>query len=217
MRWNSAWVVVCGLALIAACDDPAFSGTTDSAVHDGGDAGATKHDAAIPGDAPSSDAGVETDSATVEPDAASDDGSVMLPDDAGATPDSGYPCTTTFYRDADGDGFGDPATELISCTAPTGYVANGSDCYDANKDAHPGQEMWFVPNRGDGSYDYDCDGEQTPVTTTLMTCTPNPNKAGWATAVAPGCGETASYHLIDPNADPHNSCGNNDLTAQRCH
>jgi hypothetical protein len=33
----------------------------------------------------------------------------------------------TFYRDADGDGAGDPAKPLQACSAPEGYVANSSD------------------------------------------------------------------------------------------
>lgn len=33
-----------------------------------------------------------------------------------------------------------------------------ADCYDSNALAHPGQTAWFSDNRGDGSYDYDCNG-----------------------------------------------------------
>ena len=45
-----------------------------------------------------------------------------------------------FYRDADGDGFGDPGSSMPSCdgTAPAGYVADGTDCNDAAASAHPG-------------------------------------------------------------------------------
>jgi hypothetical protein len=37
---------------------------------------------------------------------------------------------TTWYADADGDGYGDTTTATDSCDAPTGYVDNGSDCND---------------------------------------------------------------------------------------
>jgi hypothetical protein len=43
------------------------------------------------------------------------------------------PCTpSTWYADADGDGFGNVSTTLSYCTQPYGYVANSTDCDDAN-------------------------------------------------------------------------------------
>jgi hypothetical protein len=44
------------------------------------------------------------------------------------------------YRDADGDGYGDPGVSIPSCdgTIPAGYVADHSDCNDASASAHPG-------------------------------------------------------------------------------
>lgn len=42
-----------------------------------------------------------------------------------------------FYRDADGDGYGNPKIKSISCEAPPGYVANSNDCNDANANIHP--------------------------------------------------------------------------------
>lgn len=35
---------------------------------------------------------------------------------------------TTWYNDADADGFGDPASPITACTRPFGYAANGLDC-----------------------------------------------------------------------------------------
>jgi hypothetical protein len=50
------------------------------------------------------------------------------------------PTPATFYRDQDGDGFGDPGRPRGTCdgTVPSGYVANTSDCDDANASVHPG-------------------------------------------------------------------------------
>jgi chitinase len=44
---------------------------------------------------------------------------------------------TTFFRDEDGDGFGNPAKPLQACSAPEGYAANMSDTDDANPKVHP--------------------------------------------------------------------------------
>ena len=38
---------------------------------------------------------------------------------------------TTFYRDADGDGFGQMSMSMTACDRPTGYVADNTDCDDA--------------------------------------------------------------------------------------
>jgi hypothetical protein len=46
--------------------------------------------------------------------------------------------TTTFYQDADGDGFGNRQADLEACTAPSGYTADFSDCNDTNANANPG-------------------------------------------------------------------------------
>lgn len=44
---------------------------------------------------------------------------------------------TPWYRDADGDGYGDPSSTVIACSAPEGYVENGEDCADGDGAIHP--------------------------------------------------------------------------------
>ncbi len=41
------------------------------------------------------------------------------------------------------------------------YVQSNDDCYDNNINAYPGQTQYFPGDRGDGSYDYNCDGNET--------------------------------------------------------
>ena len=69
--------------------------------------------------------------------------------------DSSIDTTTqmTFYTDADGDGYGDLATEMMACDAVDGAVDNGDDCNDADAMVHPMAEEMAA----DG-IDQDCDG-----------------------------------------------------------
>lgn len=60
---------------------------------------------------------------------------------------------STFYRDADGDGFGDARNSATTCQIPSsGFVSVATDCDDSRADANP-QAMETCNNRDD-----DCDG-----------------------------------------------------------
>ncbi len=74
-----------------------------------------------------------------------------------------------FYKDGDIDSFGDPdpAKAVVGCVGaapPAGFVTDNTDCDDANKDAKPGQGLFFDVPRANGSYDYNCDKVETPGT-----------------------------------------------------
>src|ERR1041385_3254697 len=45
---------------------------------------------------------------------------------------------STFYRDADGDAYGNASVTAQACSAPSGYVADATDCDDAHSSVHPG-------------------------------------------------------------------------------
>ena len=44
---------------------------------------------------------------------------------------------TTRYADTDGDGYGDPAVRQKSCTQPTDYVLDNTDCDDTDATIKP--------------------------------------------------------------------------------
>lgn len=65
-----------------------------------------------------------------------------------------------WYRDGDADGYGDPAQATESCAPLVGYVADNTDCNDADSASHPGA----ADVAGDG-VDRDCDGSDAASTT----------------------------------------------------
>jgi hypothetical protein len=64
-----------------------------------------------------------------------------IDDDCDGLVDDADPNVTgrpTWYRDADGDGYGNAAITQPACAQPAGYVANDTDCNDADAAIHPG-------------------------------------------------------------------------------
>ena len=79
-----------------------------------------------------------------------DDDCDGLVDDADDAPSEPLP----WYRDADGDGYGDPLHVVAACLAPTGYVAVGiEDCDDTDAERAPD-----AVERCLNGTDDDCDG-----------------------------------------------------------
>jgi hypothetical protein len=60
--------------------------------------------------------------------------------------------TNTYYRDDDGDGYGDPDDSQEACSTPSGYVSNDDDCDDGDSSVNPA-----ATEVCDGD-DNDCDG-----------------------------------------------------------
>lgn len=103
----------------------------------------TIEDAALDGgaeDAPSSVDGGSPDAGTGSRDAGTDACAAESCDgvdqDCDGRIDEDLPALPS-YRDADGDGHGDPAVPSASCRMPAGYVATSSDCDDGDPAVHP--------------------------------------------------------------------------------
>ncbi len=56
---------------------------------------------------------------------------------------------STWYADADGDGYGDPDSAVVSCEPPSGYVSDARDCDDADAARNP-DTTWYIDFDGDG-------------------------------------------------------------------
>ncbi|MFH1466506.1 MAG: MopE-related protein [Pseudomonadota bacterium] len=67
----------------------------------------------------------------------------------------------TWYQDADSDGYGEATDASVACAAPTGFVADGSDCDDDDAMVHPGatETCNGVDDDCDGAIDPDLDGD----------------------------------------------------------
>ena len=60
--------------------------------------------------------------------------------DTAPVEDSAVYESSTWYPDDDGDGYGDDEAPAESPNQPTGYVAQGGDCDDADATVHPGAQ-----------------------------------------------------------------------------
>ncbi|MDG1479042.1 MAG: MopE-related protein [Myxococcota bacterium] len=70
--------------------------------------------------------------------------------------------TTVFYDDADGDGFGDASSSVVSCEAPSGYLTDDTDCDDTDAAINPDADEPC------GSGDLDCDGAEADTCTSCL-------------------------------------------------
>lgn len=118
---------------------------------------------------------------------------------------------TCWVTDSDSDNYS-PAPNTCYTSGGAGRVrkyqltATTTDCYDSNANAKPGQLNFFTTNRGDGSYDYDCDSDQQkqdPTTYTCSACTNGSGYAsfqavsgGWTTAGGAACGASENYYTV---------------------
>lgn len=59
-------------------------------------------------------------------------------DNCDSSDDDTAPDATSWYPDTDGDLFGAEGAVQMRCTAPAGYIADGTDCDDGNASINPG-------------------------------------------------------------------------------
>jgi hypothetical protein len=108
------------------------------------------------------------------------------------------------YSDADADGFiADTLATVVSTDSDCDDLGEAGasqlpadDCYDSNSSVFPGQTAYFSIDRGDGSYDYDCDTAETQQWTDAGYCDYSffacSGDVGWL-STTPACGDAASW------------------------
>ncbi len=67
----------------------------------------------------------------------------------GSVDESDATDATTWYQDGDGDSYGNPSVSSVSCTQPSGYVSDSSDCNDSDSSINP-TTYWYLDSDGDG-------------------------------------------------------------------
>ncbi len=118
---------------------------------------------------------------------------------------------TTWFQDADGDGYGDPEVSRVSADGPEGWVQDGTDCDDSDPAVHPGAEEVC-----DGDDD-DCDGR--PDLIEISTWYSDEDGDGWGhpaeyeDSCAPPEGWVQQGGDCDPN-DPSTNPGAPELCDQ---
>ncbi len=122
-----------------------------------------------------------------------------------APPDGDSACElNTWYADEDGDGFGDVARSQQACVAPAGFVADHTDCDDADSAINPA-----APELCATTADDNCDGLTNDSTATdALAWYPDADQDGYGEPTAPVMACSAVGDMVadatdcdDTNAD----------------
>ncbi|HJN74097.1 MAG TPA: MopE-related protein [Myxococcota bacterium] len=125
------------------CDDEIDEDAIDAPIwyvdDDGDDWGAAEdviYDCAEPWGYTDRAGDCEDHSSSIHPEA--DEYCNGIDDDCDEAVDEDAVDADSWWVDADGDGYGDPDKELLSCSMPTATVDNDEDCDDGDKAVNPG-------------------------------------------------------------------------------
>ncbi|MFM7203562.1 MAG: MopE-related protein [Myxococcota bacterium] len=116
-----------------------------------------------------------------------------IDDDCDGTADEN--AGTVWYRDADGDTFGDGKSTLTACTKPSGYVSNDLDCNDSNANIKPGATETC------NGLDDDCDTQLDEGVTTTFYKDGDGDGYGVSTTTLQACSKPSGYATVAGDCD----------------
>jgi hypothetical protein len=167
-----------------ALDAPIWYADTDADGH--GDAGSSTRACGAPSGFVDDDTDCDDTDGDVSPSAAElcngqDD------DCDGDTDEDDATDATTWYGDADGDGYGGSTFVAVACTAPSSFVATSTDCDDLDATAYPG-----AAEVCDGA-DNDCNGTADDGVGTVFYADADADGYGDASSTTTACSVPSGY------------------------
>ena len=105
---------------------------------------------------------------------------------------------TTWYADADSDGYGDSATQQEGCVAPNGYVWNDDDCDDTSATTNPSSYEYCdgIDNNCDGSTD-----EGSALDASTWYADSDSDGYGDSASTTTACSQPSAYVADDTDCD----------------
>lgn len=107
---------------------------------------------------------------------------------------------TTWYRDADGDGYGDTGDTQQACSAPAGYVANSTDCDDTDNSINALDSCGVCGGSGPSTWYADADGDGLGDSSDSQSACTQP--AGYVADSSDNCDDTAATNFNDGGNPP---------------
>lgn len=110
--------------------------------------------------------------------------------------------TSTYYADADGDGYGDLAVDSVACAPPVGYVSNSNDCDDTNNAINPGATETC------NGIDDNCDGQIDEGVLSTFYADTDGDGYGDLTVTTQACSAPIGYVSNSTDCDDNNNLVN---------
>jgi len=118
-------------------------------------------------------------------------------DDCDTYTDEDATDASTWYRDADEDGYGTFTDSVEACDQPSGYTADDTDCDDSSDDVYPGADEYC--NGRDDDCNGSMDDDAVDMTTYYLDEDGDGDGVGWDTVVA--CDQPSGYAVIGTDCD----------------